>query len=367
MDLATLYELRKDYPKAIELYQQILAAESTAARSASVSGGLYIGQKKLDEALLQYHALEKIENDPEETRIKIALIYFEKGEYDRAATELNLGARGRARRINASATTSARCTHRPQEYAKAHRAAAAHRAPPRVLRRRAHSARGRSISVRTRHADGDPRDPARARGEGQERRAARAISARIYASEKQYTQAIVGARAGRQPRARQRSARLLARRHVRRGQEQAEGDRDDAAGDRAQSAERARRSTISGYTYAEQGERLDEAEKLIRRALAIEPDDGFYIDSLGVGVLPCAATIARAVEQLERAIEHAGDDPTVTEHLGDAYEKTGKTRDADPRLSRRRLRQGERAGADRPLEGKLGPSVPGRARVRRES
>src|SRR6185436_12267255 len=40
--------------------------------------------------LLQYHALEKIETDPEETRIKIALIYFEKGEYDRAATELNL-------------------------------------------------------------------------------------------------------------------------------------------------------------------------------------------------------------------------------------------------------------------------------------
>ena len=36
----------------------------------------------------------------------------------------------------------------------------------------------------------------------------------------------------------------------------------------------------------------------------------------------------RAVEHLERAIEHAGDDPTVTEHLGDAYEKTGKTRDA---------------------------------------
>ncbi len=36
----------------------------------------------------------------------------------------------------------------------------------------------------------------------------------------------------------------------------------------------------------------------------------------------------KAVEQLERAIELAGEDPTVTEHLGDAYEKTGKTLDA---------------------------------------
>ena len=29
----------------------------------------------------------------------------------------------------------------------------------------------------------------------------------------------------------------------------------------------------------------------------------------------------RAVEQLERAVELAGDDPTVAEHLGDAYER----------------------------------------------
>jgi tetratricopeptide (TPR) repeat protein len=82
-----------------------------------------------------------------------------------------------------------------------------------------------------------------------------------------------------------------------------------------------------GYTYAEQGERLDEAEKLIRRALAIEPDDGFYIDSLG-WVYYMRGNYPQAVEELERAIEHAGDDPTVTEHLGDAYEKSGKTRDA---------------------------------------
>ena len=82
-----------------------------------------------------------------------------------------------------------------------------------------------------------------------------------------------------------------------------------------------------GYTYAELGERLDEAEQLIRRALAIEPDDGFYIDSLG-WVYYQRGDYGRAVEHLERAIELAGDDPTVTEHLGDAYEKIGKTRDA---------------------------------------
>ena len=36
-----------------------------------------------------------------------------------------------------------------------------------------------------------------------------------------------------------------------------------------------------GYTYAEIGNHLDEAERLVKRALAVEPEDGFYVDSLG--------------------------------------------------------------------------------------
>ena len=82
-----------------------------------------------------------------------------------------------------------------------------------------------------------------------------------------------------------------------------------------------------GYTWAEQGTRLDEAESLIRRALQVEPDDGFYIDSLG-WIYYQRGDYAKAVEHLERAVELVGDDPTVIEHLGDAYEKAGRTMDA---------------------------------------
>jgi Tfp pilus assembly protein PilF len=66
--------------------------------------------------------------------------------------------------------------------------------------------------------------------------------------------------------------------------------------------------------------KLDEAEHLIRTALEIEPDDGFYIDSLG-WVFYQRGDYHRAVEHLERAVELSGDDPTVVEHLGDAYER----------------------------------------------
>jgi tetratricopeptide (TPR) repeat protein len=82
-----------------------------------------------------------------------------------------------------------------------------------------------------------------------------------------------------------------------------------------------------GYTYAEMGVRLDEAEQLIRRALEIEPDDGFYVDSLG-WVFYQRGDYRHAVEQLEHAVELAGEDPTVAEHLGDAYDRNGRPREA---------------------------------------
>jgi tetratricopeptide (TPR) repeat protein len=60
------------------------------------------------------------------------------------------------------------------------------------------------------------------------------------------------------------------------------------------------------------------------RALKIEPNDGFYIDSLG-WVYYQKGDYPRAVEQLERAVEITVDDPAIIEHLADAYDKVGKT------------------------------------------
>lgn len=80
-----------------------------------------------------------------------------------------------------------------------------------------------------------------------------------------------------------------------------------------------------GYTFAEQGERLDEAEELIRRALELRPDDGYITDSLG-WVYYMRAKIGDGVEYLEKArekltlaMELTGGDPVISEHLGDVY------------------------------------------------
>ncbi|MFH1154227.1 MAG: tetratricopeptide repeat protein [Pseudomonadota bacterium] len=76
-----------------------------------------------------------------------------------------------------------------------------------------------------------------------------------------------------------------------------------------------------GYTYAEMGENLDQAEKLITRALAEKPDDGFITDSLG-WVYFKLQQYDKAIPILEKAVELSSSDPVIVEHLGDAYLKT---------------------------------------------
>src|SRR5262249_29150667 len=106
-----------------------------------------------------------------------------------------------------------------------------------------------------------------------------------------------------------------------------------------------------GYTYADMGVKLDEAETLIRRALAIEPNDGFYLDSLG-WVYFQRADYPRAAEYLQPAAELVGQDPTTVEHLGDAYHKTGRT-DSALQSYRDALGQAKDATQIQRLKGKI--------------
>ena len=77
-----------------------------------------------------------------------------------------------------------------------------------------------------------------------------------------------------------------------------------------------------GYTLAEMGENLDEAERLIIEALRHKPSDGYITDSLG-WVYYQKGDYARALEYLRKAHELVPDDPTIMEHVGDAYLKLG--------------------------------------------
>jgi tetratricopeptide (TPR) repeat protein len=75
-----------------------------------------------------------------------------------------------------------------------------------------------------------------------------------------------------------------------------------------------------GYTYAELGTNLDEAEDLIKWAMKHKPNDGDIVDSLG-WVYYKKGHYKMAVKFLEEANRLAPDDATIMEHLGDAYMK----------------------------------------------
>jgi tetratricopeptide (TPR) repeat protein len=78
-----------------------------------------------------------------------------------------------------------------------------------------------------------------------------------------------------------------------------------------------------GYTYADLGIHLDEAEILIKKAMEIKPDDGYIIDSMG-WVYYQQGKYEKAVVYLERAAELTAFESIIASHLADAYVKTGR-------------------------------------------
>jgi tetratricopeptide (TPR) repeat protein len=78
-----------------------------------------------------------------------------------------------------------------------------------------------------------------------------------------------------------------------------------------------------GYMNADRGVKLDESLNFIKQALTFEPNNGAYLDSLGWAYFKLGK-YDLAEENLNKAAVHMGSDPTVQEHLGDLYQKTGR-------------------------------------------
>lgn len=78
-----------------------------------------------------------------------------------------------------------------------------------------------------------------------------------------------------------------------------------------------------GYMNADRGVKLEESLNYIKQALSFEPNNAAYLDSLG-WVYYKQGKYDLAEENLNKAAAHMGSDPTVQEHLGDLYQKTGR-------------------------------------------
>ncbi|MCZ7592709.1 MAG: tetratricopeptide repeat protein [Kiritimatiellae bacterium] len=78
---------------------------------------------------------------------------------------------------------------------------------------------------------------------------------------------------------------------------------------------------------AERGRELDRGLVLITEALEARPDNAAYIDTRG-WIYFMQGNYAEARDDIERANSLMPNDPTVTDHLGDIYEKLGVIEEA---------------------------------------
>ncbi len=82
-----------------------------------------------------------------------------------------------------------------------------------------------------------------------------------------------------------------------------------------------------GYSWVDQDLYLEKAMDMIREAVRREPNNGYYVDSLGWAHYKLGR-YDKAVEHLEKAVELRPEDPTLNDHLGDAYWQVGRKREA---------------------------------------
>lgn len=82
-----------------------------------------------------------------------------------------------------------------------------------------------------------------------------------------------------------------------------------------------------GYLWADEGKHLQMALAMIEHAVAAEPDNAAYRDSLGWAYHRLGRH-AEAVAELEKAVAGEAPDGVMLEHLGDAANAAGKTEQA---------------------------------------
>ena len=81
------------------------------------------------------------------------------------------------------------------------------------------------------------------------------------------------------------------------------------------------------YSWVDQNANIDEAFRMLKQAVDLQPRDGMIIDSLGWAYYRLGRW-DDAVRELEKAVDLKPGDPTINDHLGDAYWRSGRRLEA---------------------------------------
>mgnify|MGYP001174133863 CR=1 FL=1 len=316
-EAAELYEQEKRYPEAIAIYRRILEEDASDERARSFLANVYFRQGEVDKAISEMENLRDISANPAKVELAICRILLDAG-----------------RRLDAVIRLNAILKKDPQSDGA------------RALLILAYYQQGDRVATKKLLRQVRPTSPAYEESV--------VMLARILQEEKDFSGAEKTLRQAMADKLNRRLNFYVALAMLYAGQDKIEKAHrvftqamadfsgnvevyyeyalflhklNDQAGAMRQMEEvlkrepkHARALNYVGYTWAEEGRNLEEAKAYIEQAVALLPKDGFVRDSMG-WVYYQLGDFSAAVRELELAVSFSPDDPTIYEHLGDAYLK----------------------------------------------
>jgi len=319
--LGSIYATQlKDYPRALAAYEQVLDFDSDNTKAMEIIAEIYLAQKNYSKALENFLKLKEMVPDDLTLRVRVALLYYQMKDLPKALHEFEqiLLENPKADRVlyylglletekgdnNSALRYFGQMPNNSEFYQEA------------VIRQivllRNYNKLDAAIRVVEEAIAQKPLLPD-----------FYDILSSLYSLKKEYPQAISALKQGlsRLP----KNESLLFEMAV---VTEKSGDWKKSLEVMKQvleiDAQNASALNFVGYTYAEHGENLAEAEKLIEQAVNLKPNDGYILDSLG-WVACQKGDLDHANMLLQKALRMVPREPTILEHLGDvALKKQNK-------------------------------------------
>lgn len=323
IELAGLFERQRKIPQAIEVYRNFIDLFPARLQARIKLGELYLQEQRYDEAEIAFQEALALDVKNREVRITLGLIHLERGQHDKAIEKFSaliqeypteyrliylLGTTYEEIKADAKALETLR-----EIPASAEQFGSAQIRIGMILKKQQRVTEAVDSLLQAIRKKGD------APG-------LYAFLASVYEEEKKYSTAEELIREGL--RINPGSVDL----HFSLGVLFEKTDRFEQSIDAMKTvlkieAEHAEALNFIGYMYADRGIHLEEAERMIRKALQLKPGNGYMIDSLG---WVCFRTnrLEDAVRYLKEAAEALPEDAAILEHLGDVYVRTGQSQEA---------------------------------------
>lgn len=319
LELARVYAFQKRSEEAISLLENIIEKNPSNTKARNLLGELLLGRDRVDDALREFEAVESLEENSSETRFRIALIKLQQRDLNGAETELNLI-------IADDPKNSAARYYLASAYAGMKRSDDAIEQLDIIESDQKFYRESRMLAVYLLRQDEKPE------------RALNYVNDLLETTSEDVP--LLNLKAALLKETGEDSAAIRTLEKVIFLQPQNDKnyfnvavyyDEDGRKSDAIEALEKAIEINPSnanalnylGYTFAEENTNLDRAEKLILRAIEIDSENAYYLDSLG-WVYYMRGDYQLALDKFQESVNIVNSDAVIMEHYGITLLKLGR-------------------------------------------